>query len=303
MTKSPIETTEPKLRHYIIAVLVPISWSFSFVAGKYVMTVTPTGPHTVTLFRFITAVTALVPFLFFIQRLKRVPLRDYARLCVLGLLCVTLYHYLFFRGLSLAPAGMSSIVLATLPIMVNIGAGLILGERITINTFIGGLIAAIGITIIALEKGNWSLAGWGRGETYILGGAFAWLIYTLLGRDTYRKYNPLMASVYVFAFGMLGSLPIAALEEPFYQLTALPWSWWASVSYMGVVASAFGIVAFNASIRTLGAGRTSMFLLIVPPTTNVWGYLLFDEPATIIKSLCIVVVLFGVWLALRRPKA
>ncbi len=302
MTNAPTETTEPQLRHYIIAILVPISWSFSFVAGKYVMTVTPTGPNTVTLFRFVTAIAALTPFLFFVHRLKRVPLRDYARLCVLGLLCVTLYHYLFFRGLTLAPAGMSSIVLATLPIMVNIGAGLILGERITINNFIGGLIAATGITIIALEKGNWSLAGWGRGETFILGGAFAWLAYTLLGRDMYRKYNPLMASVYVFAFGILGTLPWAAQEDAFYQLNELSWSWWACVSYMGVIATAFGIVAFNASIRTLGAGRTSMFLLIVPPTTNIWGYLLFNEPATLTKSFCIVVVLFGVWMAIRRPR-
>lgn len=302
MSKTPTDTSEPQFRHYIIAILVPISWSFSFVAGKYVMTATPTGPNTVTLFRFATAIAALAPLLFFIRRLKRVPLRDYARLCILGVLCVTLYHYLFFRGLTLAPAGISSIVLATLPIMVNIGAGLILGERITINTFVGGLIAATGITIIALEKGNWSLSGWGRGETFILGGAFAWLAYTLLGRDMYRKYNPVMASVYVFTFGILATLPFAATEEPFYQLSERTWWWWACVSYMGVVATAFGIVAFNASIRTLGAGRTSMFLLIVPPTTNLWGYLLFNEPATIVKTLCIIVVLFGVWLALKRPK-
>ncbi|NOX57875.1 MAG: DMT family transporter, partial [Planctomycetes bacterium] len=173
----------------------------------------------------------------------------------------------------------------------------------TINTFVGGIIAIIGIAIIALEKGNWSLAGWGRGETFILCGALAWLVYTLIGRDLYRKYNPITASIYVFAFGAAASLPWAMSESPFYELAELPWSWWACIAYMGVVATAFGIVAFNASIRTLGAGKTSMFLLIVPPTTNLWGYLLFDEPATPIKILCIGLVLFGVWLALKRPKS
>ncbi|MCA9252502.1 MAG: DMT family transporter [Phycisphaerales bacterium] len=292
----------PRLRHYIIATLVPISWSFSFVAGKYVMTVTPTGPFTVSMFRFVTALAALTPMVFFIKRLRKVPPRDYAWMFLLGFLCVTLYHYLFFRGLALAPAGISSIVLATLPIMINICAGLFLGERVTINTFVGGLIAAAGITTIALEKGNWTLAGWGRGETFILCGAFAWLLYTLLGRDLYRKYNPVMASIYVFAFGVIACLPGALSEETFYQLAEQSWAWWGCISYMGVAATAFGVVAFNTSIRILGAGKTAMFLLIVPPTTNIWGYLLFNEPATWIKSICIVVVLFGVWLAIKRPR-
>ena len=133
-------------------------------------------------------------------------------------------------------------------------------------------------------------------------GAFAWLLYTLLGRDLYRKYNPVMASIYVFAFGVIACLPGALSEETFYQLAEQSWAWWGCISYMGVAATAFGVVAFNTSIRILGAGKTAMFLLIVPPTTNIWGYLLFNEPATWIKSICIVVVLFGVWLAIKRPR-
>ncbi|NOX59259.1 MAG: hypothetical protein GXP29_10425, partial [Planctomycetes bacterium] len=69
---TPIPTT----KHYVIAILVPISWSFSFVAGKFVMTETPDGQMTVTLFRFVAALAILTPMMFFLPRLRNVPPRD-----------------------------------------------------------------------------------------------------------------------------------------------------------------------------------------------------------------------------------
>ena len=290
----------PKLRHFVLALMIPFSWSFSFIAGRYVMTETPGGPATVTFLRFVVALVLLLPLLLKLPALGRLSANDRVRMVLLSLCCVGLYHYLFYKGLIYAPAGMSSIVLAVLPILINIGAGLLLGETIGRKTYFGAVLAFVGISVIALEKGGWTLAGWGRGETYIFLAALAWLVYTLASRSFFHKHDPTVASIHIFVVGTALVLPVAVFEPTFSRLGDLSWAWWASTVYMGAVATGFGYVAFNSSLRHLGAGKTAVFLLIIPPITNLWDRLIFGTPLTIVKSICIGVVVFGVWLALKR---
>lgn len=285
---------------YLVAMLVPVSWSFSFLAGKRAMMETPGGPATVTLLRFAVALVPLTPLLLVLPRPKGLGVRGWLELALLGLLNVAVYHYLFFAGLVHSPAGMASIVLAVLPILINLGARVFLKEAIGPRTYVGAVISFCGICVITLEKGHWSLAGWGRGESYILAAAIVWMAYTLVSKRTLQRHHTVTVSVYIFAIGSLLILPVALTEPVLGRIGELSGWWWASIAYLGVVAIGFGYVAFNYSVKHLGAGRTAVFLLAIPPMANVGDWLVFGTPLSAVKAVCIGVVLLGVWLALKR---
>lgn len=276
MTTRPTEALSLYLRLVGVAAL----WGGTFIAGRIAA---PELPHfTISALRFWTAFVILLPLLLVVEgRLPRLRPRDLGFTALLALFGLVFYNLLFLGALELIPASRTALVVALNPILTALTMALIFGERLPRHRWFGILIALSGVWIV-LSKGDPALLlqRVGHGELLMLGGAFCWAIYTVVGRyalDGEAAASPLAITTVTTLWGAL----ILSLGMPFewdaWHAHDVSVAAWASIVYLGAGGTALGFVWYAQGLQTLGAARTAVFNNLVPVFGVVLGTLLLDE--------------------------
>ncbi len=218
-------------------------------------------------------------------------------LVVLGLIGHAGYQYFFITGLSRTTAGNSSLILATVPLMVAV-VGVALGvERPTARVWLGLLIAFAGLAVLVRASGGASFRSTTiLGDALTLASALCWAVYTVLGRPWLaRGMSPLRLTVVTLRFGLL---PIVLAGVP--QLTRVDWgsvgvATWAALAFSATFAIVIAYVVWYASVGVVGGARTAAISNLVPVVTlaAAWGWL--GETLSVLQIGGAAAVLLGVW--------
>jgi drug/metabolite transporter (DMT)-like permease len=196
-------------------------------------------------------------------------------------------------------AGDGALIQGAIPAVTVALSMILLGERLTGARVAGVAMSMAGLAFILLVGGS---ASPGRdsllGNILMLTTVLSWAIYTVLGRHL-RDVEPLAVTAYSTACGTL-LLAVAALYEMSAQpLPAISWTGWLIVLYLGVICSVLGYVLWNWSLQHLDAGQAANFINLIPVVGVASGALVLGEPITSGQMLGGVLVLVGVWLAIR----
>ena len=146
-------------------------------------------------------------------------------------------------------------------------------------------------------------AGFGLGELFILGCVLNWVIYSVLGKVAMRSLSPLTAVAYSSAFGALALVVPAAMENPIKNFSNASWLDWASIAYLAVFGTVLGFVWFYQGVLAIGAPRAGLFINFVPISAVLLAAPLLHEPITWSLAVGATLVLSGVFLTNRTPKA
>lgn len=247
--------------------------------------------------------TAAAALLFLLARARRIPLpRGRAALgaATYGLLGFGLaYAFLYFALVGLA-AGATSVIMASVPLLVLLFAVLHGQERLTARGMTGGTLAIVGMAMLS--------AGAAAGEVHPV-----YFIAALLGAasaaesSVIAKGLPRPDPVMTNAIGMTAGavlLWIASLAsgEPW----ALPQTGrtWLVLGYLVVLGSVSLFILFLYVIRRWTASASAYALALMPVVAVTLGALLADEAITLQVVLGGGVVMAAVYVgALRRPRA
>lgn len=263
-------TAERSASGRLLAIAVPIGFILLWSGGYLVGAIgTSSGPPLALLFwRFVLALVVITV----VALIGRAPWPKspvaWIHLLITGILFQTLQFGALYVGLGMGiPAGITSLVICTSPLMVAAAAGPMFGERLVARQWLGLAIGLIGVAI-ALQgelSGGGNLVGYAFIALALVGFTSGTLYQKRFGRSMDLRTGT--------AIQLLGAtattLPIAAL----YGGLSLPFTFSAigSAAWLAVINSIGGFTLLVLLLRHRQGGTATSMLYLVPPVTALLG--------------------------------
>ncbi|WP_438009351.1 DMT family transporter [Sorangium sp. So ce321] len=258
---------------YLQVVLATLLLSGVFVVGS--STVHRLDPTFVAAARFAIAAVIFPLLLTVSKRWEPASARGFKIISLCSVTGVLLYNVLFFFGLKYSTVTHGSAIIATAPVWTVLLARVFLKEPLTPQKLVGMVVSFLGVLyiVIAGRGGGVSALGWRgtTGDIAFLGAVVVWAAYSILGRKAVAIFSPLVATAYAVMLGaaLLCAYALVRVDVP-RQIALLDAGSAAGIGYMAAFGTVVAFVLWYRGIQQLGAGRTTIFLNLVP----VWSFLL-----------------------------
>lgn len=224
-------------------------------------------PVGMAFWRWLIAVAIVAPFA--LQGLfakRRLLVAHWWRLLILGGLAMGICGANVYIGLSLTTATNTGLIYATSPVMILILARIFDGDRLSPTRGAGILLAFAGVSVILCggDPGRLVALSFNEGDLWILSGAVAWAIFSLL----LRRWPMGFTTVELFAANaMVGVIVLAPFLA--WEIAARgPTTWNAHAVTLQVsialFASVLPFLAYQETVRLIGPANAGVALYVLP---------------------------------------
>lgn len=279
-------------RPYLILSLIAVLWGSYPVFAKVALAHFP--PYVLVALRTSLASVFLAVLLFRrgfddFRALSWGDLRTFAFLGFTGIFVSTGGTYL---GIAFTTASSAALLQAASPVMVAIGAGLYLKERLRRRQWAGVILSALGVLLV-VTRGSWRAIvhlDLLPGDFIILLGQVGWAVYTVYGKRVLAVHSPAVATTAAYILGSLMLLPVPFITARFFS--APDWTSptaWAVVATQGIL-GAIAHVWWYEGVHRVGASRAGIFMNLQPVVGVVLAWIMLGEtiePAEIVGGLAV----------------
>lgn len=211
-----------------------------------------------------------------------------------------LFALLQTGGYAFAPLAHGAVIApSTVTILSTIGAGIILGERLTRSHITGAGIVLTGIVVISWQGFVENKPGestWIGDVMFVLSSAL-WAGFTILLR--YWRLDAVRATAVVAVLSMCVVLPTYLSYRGTDHLMQLPLGALAVQGLMqGLVQGVLTLMAYTRSIAILGVSRAVLFPAIVPAISILIGIPLIGEVPSVMQLVGLGLVSIGLLIAI-----
>jgi drug/metabolite transporter (DMT)-like permease len=277
--------------------LFVLIWSTGFIVARYGMPNSP--PFTFLLWRYIFSILCFVLWV----KWARVPWPQgrvqWWHLAVTGVLM----HAGYLGGVWAAVkvgmgAGLTALIVGLQPVITAIWLSA-RGGHVTRRQWQGLALGFVGLAMVVSRKleGGIEVTPWSL--TMITMALVSITTGTLYQKRFVQPCDVRSANAVQLMAAYLVTLPLALMEtEPALWNAEMTWAmvWAVLVLTLG------GSSLFYILIQRGAAASVTSLLYLVPPTTAVMAWILFNEPITLVTLAGIVVTAAGVSLVVRPPK-
>ena len=282
--------------------LVVLFWAGNFTAAKIAFN-GHLDPTAFTALRFVLATVVLWAIVRWAERPAPLPRGALWRLVVLGVIGNTIYQVCFMEGLQRTSATKSSLILAGMPALVTLTAGLLGIEPVTRMQRIAVLVATVGVVVVIRGRGGSIDDGFGTGEMLLLGAVFTWAVYTLLLRRWTLRMSALNLTAWTMYTGTPGLVLIGIPALRHTDWHAVSAGAWAGLLYSALLSLVGAYVLWNHGVAMLGAARTVVYNTVVPLVATVIAMVALHERPGMIHVVGGVLIVSGVLLTGRGAAA
>ncbi len=271
-----------------------ILWSSGYIGGAVGLEYAE--PFTMTLFRFGSAAVILLT----IAVLLKAPWPKGMQLIhvsVVGLLIQAMQFGGLYSGMNLGvPAGVSALIVGTMPILTALGAGLFLGETVTGKQWSGLLLGVCGVALVVSE---------GLSFSSIDPMGYLFVVVALIGITSGTLYQKKFCQAMDLRTGGAIQLGIAALVMWLLASTnetmVVDWSFGfiASTAWLALMNSIGAISLMYLMLRKGKASTVASLFFLIPPTTAVMATIVLGDDFKVIEMVGFAVAVSGVYLATR----
>jgi len=274
------------------------SWGWSFVATKigleYLTPVELIG------LRFVTALPVLIIIMLSKKMSFKVERKDLMPI-IIAALVVSLHFFIQVTGIKYTSATNSGWIIAVSPLALLLLAVVFLKEKLTYKVLIGVGIATVGILCL-VSKGHLFSFDWlgSTGDWLVLASAFTWSVYTVLIRNSSRKYNSLLITFWVIALASIIMIGWMSLTSDMSKFLYLPLEPIIAVLFLGIVCLGISFWIWQEGVSQMGAGKAGIYLYFIPLFTTILAVPYLDEKLSLFTVLGGGLVLIGVYIAERK---
>lgn len=281
----------------ILLFLAAIVWGFAFVAQKIGME--SIGPMAYNGIRFLLGSASLLPVIYFFDKKTNSKHSSKQELWKAGIIS----GFVLFAAASIQQIGIvyttagnagfiTSIYVILVPIL-----GLLFKQVVNIQTWIGAVIALIGLYFLSASEGLTLVIG----DTLVLGSAFFWAAQVLLASYYASKVNILKLAAVQFALTGFLSLLISFFTET-YELQNI-YDAIIPILYGGVLSVGLAFTLQLVAQKNVIPSHAAIILSTESLFAAIGGWLLLNEKLTPIEIMGAALMLTGVILSqLKRKK-
>lgn len=286
---------------YIKQIIVAMMWAGSFIAGR-ILSQDDIPPLLSAFLRFALASILLVSIVFITEK-RWVWINRSALLitALMGLSGIFAYNLFFFSALGYLEAGRTALFASLSPILTVLFACIFFKEKLSKINYFGIILAFIGAFVVVSKGDIMVLQSYqlGKGELLMCGAVFTWVMYTLFSRVN-KNVSPLLTVTYVSLWGTLFFLILAIGQGLFSQPVNLAFKHYASIFYLGAIATVWSFIWYAQGIHQLGASKAVVFTNLVPIFAVIFGMILLDEPLLWSMIVGAILIFVGVYLTNKK---
>lgn len=249
---------------YALAALSALFWGANFnLAGPVLADM---APMSAAAGRFILAaliMATLVAWRGEFSAMLATARRHGGRLALVGVVGIAGFNLLFFDAMRTTSAVNGALIMATNPLLTALLAALFLGEQLPGRQIAAIPVALGGVSLVILGGGAAGGAmEFGFGDLEMLGANLAWAAYNVLARKLTPPGPQLANTTVMMASGALVLAGAAIIEGSAFVHPGPKAG--AALLTMAVTGSVLAYLFWSMAITRLGAGRTALFLNLVP---------------------------------------
>lgn len=250
-------------RVYLLVAFSALFWGANFVLAGPVLA--DLSPEWAAASRFLLAAALMMGLAWSRgEALFGLARRHAGTYLLLGLVGIAAFNLLFFTALQTTSASNGALIMATNPLLTALLAAPLLGERPDMRQLAALPVALLGVAVVIAQGDMTRLLGWkiSVGDGLMLAANLAWALYNVFS----RRHMPAASSVANTALIMLaGAVLLTLVAGGGGEPPALP----GAKALFALAAMVLGgtILAYlfwGMGIQHLGAGRTAIFLNLVP---------------------------------------
>ncbi|KQC30804.1 DMT family transporter [Flagellimonas eckloniae] len=235
---------------------------------------------------------------------EKIEKKDWGRILVCAILGMVINMLAFFKGLQLSTPINSSVLITITPIIVVVLSAFFLSEKITLNKGLGILLGFVGAVALILfgaeirqDAPNIPL-----GNFLFLVNATSYGAYLIVVKKLIEKYHPFTLMKWLFTIAIIINLPITLPEFLEIQWSTMPVWVYATIAFV-IIGTTFMTYLFNAfALSELKASTVGAFVYVQPLFGIIFALFSGKDQLTLVKIIATALVLFGVYLASKKPK-
>lgn len=282
--------------------LVPLFWGGSFSTAEHVITEIP--PLVAATIRFALAGLLLLLLVtvrseWNLQGLKT----NWKGLVIISLTGIFGYNALFFVALHYTSAINGSLIIATMPLFVSLGAILFFKEAWNGKLGISLALSFIGVVLVITKGSLERLASlsFNEGDLLFIGALLCGVVYSLVGKKAVKDVSPVFATAVMTLLGSI-FLGFSSISEGGWEMVPeMSLQGWMEMAYMVVCGTLIGYIIFNLGVHQIGASKASIYLNLTPIVTSLLSVWLYGASMTWSLFVGLLFVLAGVCLATIQP--
>jgi drug/metabolite transporter (DMT)-like permease len=271
----------------IALALTVIGWASAFPAIRAGLTAF--GPLELGSLRFAIAAVPCA-MLLAIMRPARPTGREFVRLALRGLVCVSIYTVSLNIGEQTVSSGAASFIVNVSPILTAIWAMMLLGETFGKVAWLGTALSFTGVTLVAISDSD--SFKFDSGVLFILAAALCTSVDAVIQKPLFKRHNGLSVACWSMIFAALFLTP--GLPSAFAQFADATGEARFAALYLGTVPSFIAYCGWSVTVSRFPAARAANFLYCIPPTATLMGFLWLGEIPALLGIAGGVLALVGV---------
>ena len=279
--------------------LVVLIWGGNFTATK--LAFVDISPLAFTAVRFAFGSVFMWLILARKEGWRLPPRATWIPLIALGVVGNTIYQLCFMTGLYRTTATNSSLILASMPTVVTVGAGLLGFERITGRQKWALAIATLGVLLVVASRGI-ALDGDLDGDLLMLAAVLCWATYTLGLRSLAGRVSTLALTTWTLITGTPGLVLAGIPAVRRMNWAAVSVIGWGGLAYATLLSLVVAYLLWNRGVRQIGPSRAAIFTTLTPLVATLTAIALLGERPGLLHLAGGAMIIAGV-LVSRRPAA
>ena len=286
---------------YVLLVMAPLFWSGNFVVARGVHEIVP--PAALAFWRWAAALLIFLPFIS--RRLiakRRLLLRHWRVLSLLGLLSVTNFSFFIYQALHATTVVNAALINSFYPVLIVVISWVGFRDRISLRRTVG-IIASLGGLLWILSQGRPGVLlelRFSAGDLWTLGAGLNWAFYSVLLRKRPADLDHLVFLGGLMIYGTLFLVPLYGWELVATGGFAASGRALGSIAYVAVFPSILAYLCWNMGVDRVGANRAGVFVHLIPVFSILLALTLLGEQLQAYHLAGMGLIFAGIYLTTAR---
>jgi drug/metabolite transporter (DMT)-like permease len=285
-----------------MVVCATLFWAGNFNIGK-VAFIENIAPFTLAFLRWTLVWLILIPFTYKeIFRLKKIILKNFKLLFLLGLSSVFLYSALTYKALNYTQVINASLFNTAVPATIILVCFLLKIEKTNIFQLAGLLISTLGILAIVtrLDLNILSSLDFNKGDLLMIIAIISWGVYSAFLKKRNFEISLLALIQITCSIGLILLAPVFLIELNQGHYVDVNINLLSILLYVAIFPSIGSYYCWAGAVSIIGANRAGIFLSLIPLFSTIFAMIFFDEKFLFFHLIGSILIILGLFLSNKK---